>query len=520
MIKFGIKQEIQMEREFNTSGQNIPERHYTLMRPELVTEGMELVNKRKYFTIWAPRQTGKSTYFTLLAEALEKEGYKVAHINFESYMNAPMSSFLDRFVTNLNQFWDTTLEITNLSDVFNKIETISNDKLVLIIDEVEGINKTYFGDFLHAIRNAYHRRDKHALKSVILVGVANITGIIQDHASPFNIADNLDIPFFTNEETYELLAQHETETGQLFHQSVKDKIIEITANQPGLVNGFAQKLVADCADKKVIEYGDYLKVEDWYINKSIDKNVSNIVAKANNFRAFVEQLLFKETPIPFEIDRPSVKVLFTNGLITWDDDGFIQFLVPLYQKKLLKTFYPYTNGEKDRIARTMLSSSYLMENGRIDFDKLIDKYKNHIQLRSFRPFREKDENGKFKSIKEAAMIYSFETFISIFIQEIEGKSYQEAFVGLGNSDLIINVQGIEYLIETKKYYSPKSFQKGKGQLAYYCSRKGIKEGIYIVFIENYIEMPGVVESKEVINDIEIKTYLIKYDEEKDFGEGD
>ena len=127
---------------------------------------------------------------------------------------------------------------------------------------------------------------------MILVGVANITGIVQDHASPFNIADNLDIPFFTNEETFELLGQHETETGQLFDQTVKEKIIEITANQPGLVNGFAQKLVADYPNKKVIKNSDYLVVEDWYINKSIDKNVSNIVNKAKKHRSFVEKTTF------------------------------------------------------------------------------------------------------------------------------------------------------------------------------------------------------------------------------------
>ena len=39
-----------------------------------------------------------------------------------------------------------------------------------------------------------------------------------------------------------LLGQHETETGQLFDEKVKQKICQITANQPGLVNGFAQKL--------------------------------------------------------------------------------------------------------------------------------------------------------------------------------------------------------------------------------------------------------------------------------------
>lgn len=274
-------------RRFNTSGQNIIEKHYTLLRPTLVQK--------------------KSTYFVLLAQVLEEQDYKVA--------------------------WQIEFPNTNLEAIFNKIELIRDKKLVLIIDEVEGINKTYFGEFVHSIRSAYHTRERHALKSVILVGVSNITGIIQDHASPFNIADNLDIPFFTTEETFELLGQHETETGQLFDPKVKEKISEITAN----------------------------------------------------------------------------------------------------------------------------------------------------------------------------------------IQEIEGQSYREAFVSLGNSDLIINVKGIEYIIETKKYYSPKSFQKGKGQLAYYCNRKNISEGVYIVFINNQIKIKGIEEKKEVINGIAIKTYLIRYDEKTDFG---
>lgn len=504
-------------REFNTSGQNILDRHYTLLRPELVKKGIKLVEKEKYFTIWAPRQTGKSTYFKLLATALEQEGYKVAHINFENQQSAPISSFLKKFIGEINKFWETNLKATNLSEIFYEIESIVNQKLVLIIDEVEGINKTYFGEFLHSIRSVYHTREKHALKSVILVGVANITGIVQDHASPFNIADNLDIPFFTNDETYELLGQHETETGQLFEQKVKDKIIEITANQPGLVNGFAQKLVADCKGKAVIEYEDYLKVEDWYINISIDKNVSNIVNKAKKHRNFVERLLFTETKIPFQIDRPAIKLLHTNGLIKRDEKGFVEFWVPLYRKKLFNTFYPYTNGEGMRISQTMFVEAYLTADGRIDFNKLIDKYKNHIKVRSFRPYREKDKNGKYKSIREAAMIYSFETFISIFLQEIEGKSYREPVVSLGNTDLIINIKGIEYLVETKKYYSPKQFRVGKGQLAYYCNRKGIDEGIYIVFIDNQLQLKGIEEEQKMIDGVLIKTFLIRYDEETDFG---
>ena len=510
-------------REFNTSGPNIPKRHYTLIRQNIINEGISLVKKERYFTIWAPRQTGKSTYFRLLAKELEQNSYKVAHINFENYKTASLESFIYRFTWKLKEFWSIDFsKETEISQIFNLIEQIKDEKFVLIIDEVEGINKKYFGEFLHAIRNAYHSRDAHSLKSIILVGVANITGIIKDNASPFNIADQLSIPYFTTEETYELFAQHETETGQIFAQKVKQKISEITANQPGLINGFAKRLVDTNPEKKLLLYEDYLDVERWYLNVAIDKNISNVLNKADDHRRFVEKLLFTRNKILYRVNDNAIKELHTNGLIRayenpYDKKLYVQFWVPLYQKALFDYYYPYTNGEGEYIAENMFVEEYLDKKNEINFDKLIDSYKQHISLRSFRHYREKDENGNFKSIKEAAMIYSFETFISIFLQIIKAKSYREAQISLGNTDMIINVKGFEYFIETKKYYNPSDFKTGKDQIAYYCSRAGIKKGIYIVFIKNTIKSDKIKENTEIINKVEVKTYLIYYDEKKEFG---
>jgi hypothetical protein len=386
---------------------------------------------------------------------------------------------------------------------------------VLIIDEVEGINQDYFGDFLHSIRNAYHSRESHCLKSVILVGVSNIVGVVSDNASPFNITDNLNVPYFTNEEVFNLLGQHETETGQLFDPKVKQKISEITANQPGLVNGFAKKLVEDYPEKKRLSYDDYLKVEDWYLTEAIDKNFSNILNKAKEERNFVERLLFTEDKITFEIDRPSIKLLHTNGLIKKDEDGNVTFWVPFYKKRLYKAFYPYTNGEQRQISRTIFAEEYFTETGELKLEKLIETYKEYIKRRGFNPHREKDDNGNYKSIKEAALIYSFETYIHAFISQTEGKIYREANTGLGKSDIIINVKNREYLIETKIYYAPKQFKDGKKQLAYYCKSLGQPKGIYLVYCPNDIKYPETVnEQVEKINGIEIFTFLVEYDETK------
>ena len=512
---FDILNTVMVKRYFNTSGPNIPAKHYTLFRSRLIHNGILKVRDERCFTIWAPRQTGKSTLFRQMAVELEKEGYKVCHINFENYRDASLESFLNTFIIELNRYWGTDFVYSELTVLFQNIRQIADRKFVLIIDEVEGINSDYLNGFLHSVRNLYHSRESHSLKSVILVGVSNITGIMQDNASPFNIADELNVPYFTDAETAELLGQHTQETGQTFAPEVLAKISEITANQPGLVNGFAKQMVDRNPEKTLIAVSDYEEVEEWYLTEAIDENVANILKIAEQNRRFLERLLFNEEEIPFEIDRPVIKTLHVNGLIKKDTDRNISFWVPLYRKRLFKALYPYSNGESKRMSESMFADSYLTSEGDINFDKLMESYRNHIRLRSFRPFREKDESGVYISIPEAAMLYSFETFISIFVQEIEGKMYRESIVSLGNSDLVINVRGKEFYIETKKYYSPRKFEKGKSQLAYYVKKAGLRQGVYIVFIRDSLH-PDLPENQvQTIEDIVIKTYLIRYDEEKD-----
>ena len=504
-------------RSFNTSGPNILKEHYTLLRPDWIEVGKKLVYSSRYFTIWAPRQTGKSTYFRLLADTLRAEGYKVCYVNFESFKEANLEDFLISLKNTLSEQWEISFETETLNSVFEQIERIKTEKCVLIVDEVEGINPEYFNSVLHAIRKAYHSRETHCLKSVILVGVSNILGVVKDNASPFNIADNLNIPYFTNEETDELLNQHERETGQLFDPSVKKKISYITANQPGLVNAFANQLVTDFPTKPVIDYADYLKVEDWFLTEAIDKNISNIINKAEEHREFVEMLLFKDLKIRFQIHREEIKTLYVNGVIAKDEDGFVRFRVPLYKKCLYIAFYPYMNGEGERIGQTLDVDDYFTENGSLLIDRVIEKYKEYALRRSFKYFREKSKNGKYLlTLKEATLVYSFETYLNAFLTVVEGKSYIEANTALGRTDLLINVNNQEFVIEAKIYSNITQFKKGKKQLAYYAKSLSLDSAIYLIFVESVITNPNVIETPEIIDGILIKTYLVPYNLDKDF----
>ncbi len=504
------------KRYFNTSGPNEPQEHYTLKRENLIEKGIDLVQRERYFTIRAPRQTGKSTYFLMLAQKLETLGWELLHINVENFKSATEEILLTILANQFRRNLNIHLDALTFPLFHDQCLDIKDRKILFIIDEIEGLDKKIFGQFLHTILNLYQFRKEHSLKSIILVGVTNIVGVVQDDASPFNIADNLEVPYFSNEETFKLLHMHEEETNQEFDRKVKDKICDITANQPGLVNGIAYQLVTRHPKKEKIDYDDYLEVEDWYLTEAVDKNISNIISKAKKHRAFVEKLLFTEEKQRFKINDDTIKFLHSHGLIKKDKEGNVAFWVPMYKKAVYDAFSPTFNGETSRFFRNVNFKTLFDENGKINFDAVIDNYRDYVKRRSFKYFREKDENGQYINLKEAAIGYSFETYIQAFLQEVAGKSYLEPHTGLGRSDLVLNIRGKEYVIEFKIYRSHGTFEKGKNQLVFYCRSIGISEGIYLVFVPNTVTLTEIKDQVEIIEQITIKTYIVHYDEEKDF----
>jgi hypothetical protein len=505
-------------RYFNTSGPNIRAEHYTLERAALVVKGLDMVHKNRYFTIWAPRQTGKSTYFRFLAEALKKEGYKVCHINIENFQNTTEDFVCDFISRQLTHSWGIQIAVPTFTELYDVFNNLRDEKYVFIIDEIEGLNPQLFSQFLHTIRNTYHSREFHGLKSIILVGVSNITGVVQDNASPFNISDSLEVDYFTKEEVFELLEQHETETGQVFETVVKEKIYAITAGQPGLVNGFGYKLLALFNQKPVIDYLDYLQVEHWYLYKALDKNVANVINKAKNHQKFLEELLFLERIVPFDIDKEHIRYFYINGLIKYDDDNNITFWVPLYKKRLQKYFYPTMNGEAEQIQGDITLNKYLTAQKTLNIDKIIRDYQDYAKRRGFRYFIEYDDTGKPKGLREAALVYSFETYIQSFLKVFKGKSYLEAHVALGRSDLIVNILDTELVVEAKIFYNITQFSEGKTQLAYYTKHLGLTKGVYLVFVNKEVNNDGVLENEEIIDGVDITTYIVRYDLETDFTE--
>ena len=83
-------------RSFCTTGRVRPEQHYIVSRTEEIADFIHRVKDGKYIVLFAPRQTGKTTFFRLALEALSTEDptYFPIQLDFQTMRNAAPDHFL------------------------------------------------------------------------------------------------------------------------------------------------------------------------------------------------------------------------------------------------------------------------------------------------------------------------------------------------------------------------------------------------------------------------------------------
>ena len=496
-------------RYFNTSGPCNPKEHYTVMRKALIDRGQDKVQKGRYFTIFAPRQSGKTTYFQLLIQELKKEAYAPIWISFENLKTATRAEFYEalnhrihRELTAYNIKID--YEIKNQLHLERFFEQIQNQSrlIVLVIDEFEGIPDVVLSEFMHTFREMYHQKQYHALHSLILVGVSTIAELIVSSASPFNIVDELKISYFTFEEVNELIQEYSAESAQTFDKEVIKAVYENTKGQPGLVCGLCAYLIEEVVTDRSISVtmNDLYKTLKHFLTKRFDKNIVNIVQKARGKKAFMLRLLFTDQAIPFSVHEPDIAYLYANGVID-DINGDAGVLVPLYSKVLITAFRPLLNGEIEHYVTAHDTFSEYVTLGGLNIKAILNKYREYIRKRGFRAF-------DTEHLKEAAWHYSLDGFINFFIERLGGQTFIEVPSGRGRTDILILYKKQKYIIETKIFTDDSYFQKGKRQLAEYLDSEGIAEGYYVVFSSKHTEKDKLYFEEDIKGKC-IHTYIIR-----------
>ncbi len=500
-------------RCFNITGPCKPAEHYTVRREVLLVKGLDMARHGRFFTIFAPRQTGKTTFFQLLIEELKREpDYVPIWISFEAMHTLSNVHFYEGLTYHLQDEFNKQnirmphdiTESLSLLRLFSELVTAGTKrKIVLIVDEIEGAPSAIIGELLHAFRTLYHKKENHCLHSLMLVGVSTIADLVVGPASPFNIVDQLHLGYFNEAEVYGLIDQYTAESGQAFAPEVRREVFENSGGQPGLVCALCKHLTEEMATDhaKPVEMAHFYQTLQHFLTDRYDFNITNIIRKAREKKSFMLKVLFGTQTIPFSVHDPDMAFLYANGVIA-DHDGEADVKVPLYRKALITAFRPLINGEADEyITNAREGVEEYVAGGELNVAGLLQKYDEYVRRRGFRAF-------DTEHLREGAWHYSLDGFIHFYIHELGGQTFVEVPSGRGRTDILILYENRKYVIETKIYRTPGHYKKGKKQLATYLATESLNEGFYVVFSSKHTEQDTLVED-EIVDGKRILTRVIR-----------
>jgi hypothetical protein len=517
-------------RTFETRGPVDPTRNYVVPRTDEIADLVHRINDGRYIVIFAPRQTGKTTFFQWTLEALD-DSYLPIQLNFEDYKNRSSEEFYHYLNADivqdikkaepltesehhiaLHQFLENYSVTSNVSMriFFEQLGGyLENRRLAIIIDEFDGIPTNEVSDFLHTLRRIYLSNNPNRCPySVGIVGVRSITQLGYDRSiSPFNIQDEFELPNFTLSQVHTLLAQYTEETGQAFDPNVIDAIHKQTGGQPFLVNRLAQILTVELnnAPKQTLSVADFQKALHQILNES-NVHLSHLktnVRRQPEFETLLMEICSYELGIRFNIHNDLISELVTYGILKAGADGYCEITNPIYHHCILQIFQPIING----LERSYLPEDtdggffdYLTSDGQINMRRLLENFRDFIARAGYRILQVP------KTPQEFVGQYLLFAYLDQFVHQIGGLMYSEVRSGRGRMDLIIFYQNKKYIIETKIWEGKSRYADGKQQLANYLKLEKVSEGYYIVF--DHRQKPEARLDTDWIQQKQIVSYCI------------
>ena len=502
-----------MAKFFNTAGFCNPEEHYMVDPLKRLTEVEYLIKKKLYFTIHAPRQTGKTTYLYALAKKLNQEGHYICLVvSFESAgvasltLNEANSILIDSiYNASIEQLPPEERpenpknnEYIHLKNYITKWCRTQKKPIVLLIDEIDSLLDDVLILVLRNLRDGYQFRPKAFPSSVALVGLRDVREYrakIRPEsnslgtASPFNIkAESLMLNNFTKQEVFELLEQHERETKQRFPLEVKEEIFTLSNGQPWLVNAIANQIVRgifkDDYSKQITLYvvneakNQLILRRDTHLDSLADK------LKEDRVKRLVQSIINGES-INFNILDDDLVYMRDLGLVSQTSP--LKFANSIYAEIILRIML---SPIEVTIPEKIQTAWFLNVDRTLNMDKVLKEFQQFYR-----------RNSEFWLNRYEYRESAQHLLLLAFLQRIVnagGEIIHEMALGNNRLDLLVKFQDQEFALELKIWRDSYTIDDGKEQLSGYLDKLGLKEGYLVIFDPREKSWEDKIYTKKII----------------------
>ena len=486
---------------FNTAGPCIPGEHYMLPPERRLGRVLTLIEQRKYFTLHAGRQTGKTTSLMWLEDHLNAGGGRRAlWVDIQTAREKPEPArAIPVVLANIHRalairhpdFGRPTddelqamlrLPDTAVLEYLGRLASLDPRPLVVLFDEADGLVGESMVTFLTQLRQGYIERTKAPFPaSVVLVGQRQVRDYVlreEDRqalswlgtTSPFNVtAEALTLVPFTEDEVAELLGQHTAATGQRFEPEAVARIRELGQGHPWVTNALADQIVdRDVMDRATPITAAHVEAAKEAIILERRSHIDSLAARLREprVRRILEPMILGERVEEDTLDDDFAYVLGL-GLIR-AHAGRFEIANAIYREVIPRTL---TYFQQMQIQNE--PAHYVRPDGALDMPRLMKDWQEfwredgHLAARGF-------------SYREAGPHLMLMAFLQRVING-GGRIEREYGLGRGALDLMVHWKGERHAIEVKLRRDKRTEERALGQLAGYLERSGLPEGWLVLF---------------------------------------
>ncbi|MCI4626253.1 MAG: AAA-like domain-containing protein [Candidatus Magnetoovum sp. WYHC-5] len=524
-------------RRFYSYGPVDCEEHFCVNRGELINQCMnQLVgNLNKgghYFTIWAPRQTGKTWMMRQVKDAIQNQygnRFIVGTMSMQGISiteEDPIDNFLDKIPRLIKKVFnfkiDTPKDWESYSDIFLKDGGLFSSPVILFIDEFDKLPPKLIDKLVNQFRDMYLDRDSYLLHGLALIGVRAVLGVESQRGSPFNIQRAMHIPNFSNDEVFELFKQYIAESGQQVDLAVIDDVYEVTRGQPGLVCWFGELLTEkyNTGTTNTINHEIWDNVYDNALTIEWNNTILNLIKKAKSeYREHVYGL-FTRANVPFSMDKDWCNYLYMNGIIDRESvvDGrgkklnICRFSSPFVQERLYNALTNDLVGDEFPLTALdfldTLDDVFLPDS--IEIPPLLRRYKGYLSRLKDKGLNPWKDQPRRSGLSYTEAVGHFHLYA--WLQEAVGRRCvisPEFPTGNGKVDIHLRCDDIEAIIEVKSFRNLSDLESDKHQAAKYANSLGRDSVTIAAFVPSHDEKVHEKVSGEVlINRVKVSIVTI------------
>jgi len=498
-------------RRFHSYGPVDTDLHYYAPRENLIeTTYTRLTgeNPQKgghYITVWAPRQCGKTWVMQQVLSRLEKEPqFDVLKINLEVMKDKTNAGEIIKYIAGkigegLAKTFPGTVNQEEFQEIFKK--GVLEKPLILILDEFDALLEEGINAVVSAFRNIHIKRTdeknkttgqkSYLLHAVALIGVRSVLGIDNDRGSPFNIQRSVNIPNLTFEEVDGIFKWYEKESSQKVDDDVIHALFKETRGQPGLTCWFGELLTETYNHEKnhPISMMDFEEVYAAAAHILPNNNIIDIISKVKKspHDQWVLGLFKTSSKIEFKFDDETINYLYMNGVVDQEKVGrkeyYVRFSCPFVQTRLFNYFSHKIFDDLGLLIHPLDEMNDAINEETLHIPNIIKRYKAYLKKNREMLFKGVPRRKKDKKIFEAIFHFSLYRYLYDLLRKRGVEVIPEFPTGNGKIDLILKYRERVYALELKSFKEMYDYWKGIEQAAEYGRQMGLKEILFLVFVE-------------------------------------